>query len=146
MLLPVEIVNKVLEYSVCYDIYEVHLYKIYNVFKIKRIGWLNKYDLGNKEERINKIKESKYIVSASNYGEDIYDDINKVTKIVKTVPINIAQHSREIILSYNYNSSCVIWCNICKQFNDEFTPYGSYCCMDCDFSKCNEIFKLVVYN
>lgn len=138
--LPVDIVNIIVDYSVYYDLGEIHMYKIYNNAKLNHI--LYYYESGKNIER-----DKKYIndVNACNYAQVQarhmlhFIDIENMYKIVKYIPKDTINKQNHLIW---YIRKHVLLCHSCG-LNQLLTCI--YYCNDCDFSQCknNEIFKTV---
>lgn len=120
-LLPIEIVGKVLDYSIQHDIYKQHLYKINNIEDLKSGSFYTKLNYNC----------AKTFMIRNNYY-----DLRTLCKIVKIVPDDISKISY-IILDRIYKK--VVRCYKCKHLYSV--------CRNCDYSVCNddEMFKTIKY-
>lgn len=120
--LPVDIVNIIVEYTIYYNTHELHLHKICN----------------NKNIRfsISTIKEIRKRGCAQTYNMQNFTNYEKLCKIVKIVPKDIDKNEINIKEYIKKNTNV---CFECKQYQ-----YFIYYCHNCDFSNCkdNEIFKV----
>lgn len=112
-LLPVDIVNKVVEYSACYNINKIHMNKIYNIAKIRLIMF------NNTKETINKFKKYNYpeLYFSSDHLKN-NDYITKIEKIVGIVPKILTNNV--LIYIRNNRKKC------------------GWDCAGCDFSDCKD--------
>lgn len=118
-LLPVDIVNKILDYSVYYSKNELLLHKMFNLHKIQMIGLY-------KNDKIFDLQETR------GFKDDIkkYNYAQTCLYYENTIGYGYTCGTRDI---YNYIYLHVIRCDKCNH---------NYC-TKCDFSACkdNEIFK-----
>lgn len=128
-LLPVDIVNKVLEYNVCSDkLFRIH--KEFNILIIKIIGANNKRKVYKKS--INEIK--KY-----NYANLI---INSGVLIIAKHHINFSKETETKIHDYVKKN-----CKHCKGCGYDIQTNFVFFCTRCDYSMCkdSEIIKFFEY-
>ncbi len=136
-LLPVDIVNGILEYNGYSnvknkDITVLHLYKIYNVLKISCMG--SYMDVMSKKKykaftvRINKLKKNNYAEINFRYMTYLYMD--NIKKVIKTVPRNVNKDGM-----HKYTKNNIIKCDECVVGRIGF-DIGF--CKNCDFSQCKD--------
>ncbi len=145
-LLPVDIVNGIMEYNGYKndnDVAIFHLYKIYNVLKISHMGtymnlliiepkskhthhWWKSYYLGE----IRKIKKYSYAEMHVEYMTAWH--LIKIQIVISTVPRNISYSISAYAYIHKYGIKCI-----------NCIRYPSFC-INCDFSRCKDS-EILVY-